>query len=131
MSHLSLITTKIKNFKILKKSLNDLNLNWITDTKENVLNNTEFDISNIDLIVFDKNNNFLFGFNWNINEYNLVTDLSLWNASCSIDKVVQKLNQQYAINVILEETLKHKFQTISYSTNNLFNKQIICERWDI
>ena len=129
MSHLTLVTTRIKNFKVLKKSLNDLNLSWSTDT--NRINPVEFDLSDLDLVVHDNNNNFLFGFSWNGTEYNLATDLSYWSLPCSSDKFMQKLNQQYATNIIIETTAKKGFKPMHQNIKDSGVVQLICERWDV
>lgn len=129
MSHFSRIKTSIKNFDILKKTLRDLNLNHysIVDT----LRDSNGNIHKVDLIVENFNDDkTLLGFSWDGSQYNIVADLQLWNQKNSFDRFMDKIMQKYALNSILDSTIKEGFKEINQNMNQDGSISLVMQRWN-
>lgn len=76
MSHFSCITTKFYNARVLKKSLSDLDITWVTSNKKAQDYKTKmYELE----IIIRQENKYDISFRWNGNEYELVTDLMFWS----------------------------------------------------
>ena len=60
--------------------------------------------------IIKQSNNYDIGFKWNGTEYQMVTDLMFWSQDYSVDKFLNKINQRYAYNAILNLSGKENFQ---------------------
>jgi len=134
MSHLTLVSTTVKSFSILKKSLENLGLKWaLPDSakKYRLGDRNYLNGSDLSLIVVDNSKNFLFGFQLNNNQYDLVADLDFWTLHYSSDQLIRRVNQEYANNVIAYEALKQGFKVISHQSVSTGNTEIVCENWEV
>ena len=121
MSHFSKIKTNISSLEMLKKTLKDLGFSYIAN---NSLNN--------DIIVFKKNDNSqpLFNFAWDGKEFILMADLYLWNLDVSVEYFLEKLSQQYAYNIVLNESLVNGFDYKIKTLTNNGSIKLIVEKWN-
>nr|YP_009293708.1 hypothetical protein Rhodyp_112 [Rhodymenia pseudopalmata]AOM64390.1 hypothetical protein Rhodyp_112 [Rhodymenia pseudopalmata] len=128
MSHFSRIKTSIKNFDILHKTLKDLRFscNCLID-KISDANGVVYDID-LAFKTHDSSENIL-GFSWNGNEYSLVVDLQLWNQEMSIDRFMDKILQQYALNTILNSSSSEGFKAINHQVNQDGSITLMMQRW--
>jgi hypothetical protein len=111
MSHFSKIKTKIYDLDILKKSLEDLGLEWTNDAQQ-VLG-YKGQTHKADIII-KQANNYDIGFVWTVGKYELVTDLMFWKQPCSIEKYVNQINQRYAFNSIVQYGEKENFNVTEF-----------------
>lgn len=133
MSHFSRIKTNISNFEILIKTLNDLGFKH----KLNQVNNSQIRInkvSNINNIFVYRNlsdNQSLFNFSWDGSQYILLADFQLWNLDINIDCFLQKLNQKYAYNIILNQGNSNGFQESDQKIMFDGSLKVIMQRWHL
>lgn len=122
MSHFTHIKTRFQNLLYLKKALTRLNIDY---------NQQEQAIPNVEIInlTIPQSNGYDIQFVWNEKEYNLVVDMSFWEQSYSIESFIDKIAQQYAGEVIINESQKIGFQPIQYQTNDDGSNTLILERW--
>nr|YP_009295875.1 hypothetical protein Schim_129 [Schimmelmannia schousboei]AOM64810.1 hypothetical protein Schim_129 [Schimmelmannia schousboei] len=127
MSHFSKIKTSISNLETLKKTLKDFKIDYkinkcfIQDGNKN--------LKRVDLIVHE-NNNDLFGFSWDGQEYSLVADLQFWNQKISVERFIEKLIQQYALNAIVEESINEGFKQIDKEVMKDGSIKLVIQRWN-
>nr|YP_009296285.1 hypothetical protein Sebd_133 [Sebdenia flabellata]AOM65220.1 hypothetical protein Sebd_133 [Sebdenia flabellata] len=127
MSHFSRIKTSIKDFEILQKTLKDLNYKYTCG--KNYLYDSNNNLQNVDLMIHNNQPNML-GFSWDGQEYNLVTDLQLWNEGMSIQRFMDKILQKYALNSILNVSVKEGFKEIKQKINKDGSIQLVIQRWN-
>nr|QCI07950.1 hypothetical protein [Plumaria plumosa] len=122
MSHFSKIKTNISNLEILQKTLEDLGFKYklFKDIKEhdylNIYNYEQEDVA-------------IFSFQWNDNEYSLITDLQLWNLSIEFNAFIEKLNQRYALNTILEQSINNGFEQAHQKMMSDGSLRLVVNRW--
>mmetsp|Transcript_6414 Transcript_6414/g.20825 ORF Transcript_6414/g.20825 Transcript_6414/m.20825 type:complete len:129 (+) Transcript_6414:81-467(+) len=110
MSHFTQIKTSIRDLSTLKSVLTELDLSW---EKINMpIKGYKNEISNAELII-QQSNSIDTGFIFNDQSYELVVDESFWHQSCSIELLLKKINQDYAIQV-----LDLQLKNIGFSTIN-------------
>ena len=114
MSHFTKIKTKLYNLTILKKGLSDLNIDWELGAETIRGYNQQEHAADI---VIRQNNNHDIGFKWNNNEYELVTDLSFWDQTYSVDKFLNQVHQRYAFNLITKVSKEQSLEFVE--TENL------------
>ena len=115
-SHFSVISSKITDKSILKKTLLDIN--------------KDFDIYDCPLMIYSYYNNKIevelsikqdnyydIGFVLEDNVYNMVTDLQFWNQSVSPKVFMENLIKQYTINTIFETCEEQGFYTEHITTD--------------
>ena len=107
MSHFTKIKTKLYNLEILKRSLNDLELE--TELASKQIRGYKQQLHDAELVIKQSNNHDI-GFAWNGSEYELVTDLMFWSQPYSIDKFLNQINQRYAYNSIVQMSEREGFQ---------------------
>ena len=107
MSHFTKIKTKLYNLNILKKSLSDLKLEWTAENQE--VRGYKGQKQQAEIVIH-QDNNYDLGFKWNGNEYELVADLMFWSQDYSVDKFLNRVNQRYAYNSIIDVSEKEGFQ---------------------
>ena len=107
MSHFTKIKTKLYNLEILKRSLNDLELETELTSKQ--IRGYKQQLHDAELVIKQSNNHDI-GFAWNGNQYELVTDLMFWSQPYSVEKFLNQVNQRYAYNSIVQMSEREGFQ---------------------
>ena len=120
MSHFSKIQTSLKDLDLLKRSLNDLSIQW-----EPELNRVRGyrDQTTFANLVIKQNNNYDIGFSWNGFEYQLVADIQFWQQPWSIELFLDRVSQRYAYNSILESTSNQGLDRKSTRLNSSHSQQ--------
>nr|QCI05805.1 hypothetical protein [Dasysiphonia japonica] len=121
MSHFSKIKTNISNLQILKKTLKDLGFDYIESSSE---------YNQMDVFKTHINSGILFSFKWDNNEYNLIADYDLWKLNMSIDYFVEKLKQNYAINLIINESSINGFTQKSFIQMRDGSIKLTVQKWN-
>ena len=115
MSHFTNLKTSFKNLFHLENALNKLNINYKKEKKLVESIDTQLFPSNnnynINLVLSSSNNSNI-TFTWNGEEYELIFDASFWNQPYSVEKFINKISQQYANSVIINESQKIGFQPV-------------------
>lgn len=132
MSHFSKIKTNISDIEVLKKTLKDLGFNY-SSTKYN-LSKIDINYSNQIQYLNVRNSKInrptLFEFIWDGFEYNFITDFNLWCLDISVDCFLEKLSQQYAYNIILNQSISNGFN----ETNHILMKdgsiKVVMQKWN-
>ena len=121
MSHFTHMKTRFQNLFYLEKALNRLNIVYKKqeETREN---------SNVNLVI-PQSNGYDIKFDWNGQKYELVVDMSFWEQPYPIESFIDKVAQQYAGEVIIEESQKTGFQPIKYQQNGDGSNTLVLERW--
>nr|YP_009313614.1 Hypothetical protein ycf35 [Helminthocladia australis]SCW21868.1 Hypothetical protein ycf35 [Helminthocladia australis] len=128
MSHLSKIKTKIIDTNILLKTLNDLE---IPHTQKNIANH-QMPCIKIDNNLLSKKSSYA-EFIWNEDTYELHADSAVWQDKRLIEFWNEKIHQQYAYNMILNEGFKQGFTEISseskHTHKNDGSVRLVLEKW--
>lgn len=125
MSHFTHIKTRFQNLFYLEKALNRLNINFEKQketSKDSKINNT--------ILIIPQLNGYNIEFKWNGQEYEIIADMSFWEQSSPIENFIDKIAQQYAGAVIIDESQKLGFQPIKYNENSDGSNTLILERWN-
>lgn len=126
MSHFTYIKTRFQNLFYLEKALNKLSI--VTNHKQKILNENS---SNLDInLVIPQSNGYDIEFIWNGKEYELAVDMSFWEQPYPIENFMDKISQQYAIELIIGETEKTGFQPTECQQNSDGSNTLILERWN-
>lgn len=123
MSHFTHMKTRFRNIYFLQKSLNRLNINH----EEKASSKVESSTMNL---VIPQSNGYAIEFAWNGQNYELVADISYWEQFYPIESFIDKVAQQYAVEVIIGESQKTGFQPIKYQQNADGSNTLILERWN-
>ena len=109
MSHFSRIKTKIKNKPELEEALLLLQYDVKEDQELKVTGShgIKHEVVTADLAI---GNDVGFRLNPMTNEYELVADLETWNQPISVERFLDKVNQQYARMTIHNQVKKMGFQ---------------------
>ena len=109
MSHFSRIKTKIKNKPELEEALVLLQYEVKEDQELKVTGShgIKHEVVTADLAI---GNDVGFRLNPMTNEYELVADLETWNQPISVERFLDKVNQQYARMTIHNQVKKMGFQ---------------------
>ena len=109
MSHFSRIKTKIKNKPELEEALVLLQYDVKEDQELKVTGShgIKHEVVTADLAIC---NDVGFRLNPMTNEYELVADLETWNQPISVERFLDKVNQQYARMTIHNQVKKMGFQ---------------------
>lgn len=124
MSHFTHIKTRFQNLFYLEKALTRLNI--IFKKQKKITDNSN--ISNI--LIIPQLNGYNIEFEWNGQEYEMITDMSFWEQSSPIETFIDKIAQQYAGAVIIDESQKLGFQPVKYSQNCDGSNTLVLERWN-
>tara|TARA_B100000287_G_scaffold336776_1_gene322493 strand:+ start:278 stop:655 length:378 start_codon:yes stop_codon:yes gene_type:complete len=124
MSHFSTIKTKIKDKEILIEALNLLQYNVQNDQELiNPINHRHEKVK-VDVSITDD-----IGFKWNGESYDLVADEQTWDLDVPVQRFIDKLTQQYAIQNIKKVTAKDGF-TIENEIKNVNGEvELVVTRW--
>ena len=109
MSHFSTIRTKIRNKPELQEALELLQYDVVEDKELKVTGShgIEHETVTAELAI---TNDIGFRLNPMSNEYELVADLETWNQPISVERFIDKVNQQYARMTIHNQVKKMGFQ---------------------
>nr|YP_009394684.1 hypothetical protein [Polysiphonia elongata]ARW63246.1 hypothetical protein [Polysiphonia elongata] len=101
MSHFSKIKTSITNLELLKKTIQDLGFFY------KVSINTTTSDTNETLFVYDLDPCHIelpsCSFQWSHDQYVLIVDLGLWNLDIDFNYFTERLLQQYAYNIVVQQ----------------------------
>lgn len=127
MSHFKRIKTRINSLPILQKTLKDLGYNYTCESQNitDLNGNTQL----VDIVAEDNKEN-LIGFSWDGKEYNIITDLQMWNKSVPFDCFFDNMLQQYALNSISQTSSKEGFEQLSQQTMNNGSIRLVVQRWN-
>ncbi len=126
MSHFSNIKTKIRNLTALKTSLTNLGMNWKEGPRE--IRGYQGQTLTAE-IVLEQANNYDIGFSWNGQEYELVADLQYWQQPLSVEGFLKQVTQGYALETILQESVKQGFQVTEQAKNQDGSIRLVVQRW--
>jgi len=110
-SHFSSIETQLFNKSTLLKALNDLGIK----TKSSQYEGEQIEArgykgeSIMADIVIPQQNNYDVAFRNNGESYELVTDLQFWQQSMPVDAFMERVNQRYAINHLVDSSSEEGF----------------------
>lgn len=126
MSHLTQVQTNIVNEEALKKALTALNLKWESGPTriKNLYGQEEI----VDILIKQKNN-VDFGFIKQNLEYKLIADLQYWEQPYSVETFLQQLKQQYAYQIILDETINKGFEKLEEEYDQDGSIRLVVQRW--
>jgi len=127
MSHFSKIQTSLKDLDLLKRSLNDLSIQWEPDLNRVRGYRDQTTFANL---VIKQNNNYDIGFSWNGFEYQLVADIQFWQQPWSIELFLDRVSQRYAYNSILESTSNQGFQTVNETVQEDGSIKLTLQKWN-
>nr|QCI05172.1 hypothetical protein [Centroceras clavulatum] len=130
MSHFSKVQTSINNILLLKESL--LNLGFRCDDQNKCIYDSSGQSHDVVLIATCnsfKSRESIVGFFWDQDHYDIIVDLDYWNKGSSFNFFVEQLHQNYALNMILQQTEMEGFQKIAQ--NNLVDGSVklTVQRW--
>lgn len=126
MSHFTTMKTRFQNLFYLEKALNRLNIKHNKQEEIKLQSNSSYNESNLTI---PQVNGYNIEFCWNGKEYELVVDMSYWIQDCPIETFIDKISQQYASEVIMNESKKLGFQAVKYQQNRDGSNTVILERW--
>ena len=81
-------------------------------------------------IVIKQDNNYDIGFSWNGFEYQLVADIQFWQQPWSIELFLDRVNQRYAYNSILESTSNQGFHTVNETVQEDGSIKLTLQKWN-
>ena len=115
-SHFSVISSKITDLTILKKTLLDINKDFDIYDGPIVISAYNNKNMNVDLVI-KQDNYYDIGFVLENNVYNMVTDLQFWNQPVPSDVFMENLIKQYTINSIRQSCIELGFYTGRITSN--------------
>ena len=129
MSHFSAIKTKIRNKPELQEALELLQYTVVEDQELKVTgaHGIKHETVVADLAIAKD-----IGFRLNpmTNEYELVADLETWNQPISVERFIDKVNQQYARMTIHNSVKKMGFQIEEEWEMEDNSIELVVTRWD-
>nr|QCI04083.1 hypothetical protein [Antithamnionella ternifolia] len=130
MSHFSKIDTSIQNISLLKKTLVDLGFDCLNTSKYLTdSNGLTHSVSLVAKPLSRSENESLIGFHWNGQEYSLITDLDFWQSRNHFDFFLEKLKQNYSMNIILDQTTNEGFQKVNHEILVDGSIKLTVQRW--
>ena len=127
MSHFSTIKTKIKDRKALLQALMLMGHPVFVDEKLENPTDHQHEEVHVEIAVGKD-----IGFRWNDNtkSYELVTDLQTWNQPVPVERFIDKLSQQYAIEVISAVARDEGYEIESQDLNNTDQSvEMVVTKW--
>lgn len=115
-SHFSVISSKITDKSILKKTLLDINKNYDIYDGPLIINSYNNNKIEVDLVI-KQDNYYDIGFVLEDNVYNMVTDLQFWNQSVPPNVFMERLIKQYTVNSIIYTCQEEGFYTEHITTD--------------
>ena len=126
MSHFSTIKTKIKDKSALLRALQVLGHN--TDVDQKLKNPADHNHDEVTVQVA-VGKDIGFRLNPSTETYELVTDLQTWDQPVPVERFLDKLSQQYAVETITETAKKDDFHVTQQTTNKDGSIELVVERW--
>nr|QVQ56676.1 hypothetical protein [Erythrocystis saccata] len=127
MSHFSKIKTSITNLKLLKKSIKDLGFSYKMSTNSSFLDYTQ------PLFLYDLDSNDFqlpsCSFEWSMDQYILVVDLSLWSLDIDFNYFTERLLQQYAYNVVIKQGYIQGFNCVTENLTDDGSINLVLQRF--
>ena len=133
MSHFTNLKTSFKNLFHLESALNKLKIDYRREKKLIEAIDMKLFPSKLNYstnLVISTSNSSDITFSWNGEEYELVFDASFWSQPYSVEKFINKISQQYAHSVIINESQKIGFQPIKVKQNLDGSNTITLQRWN-
>ena len=127
MSHFTTIQTRFYNLQYLEKALSKLNINYQQDEKTLYLNDSKTNAINL---VIPQSNDHNIEFCWDGEQYKLITDMSYWIQSYSVEGFLQRITNQYAGEVVVGECRKAGFEPVKFKQNIDGSNTVTLQRWN-
>ena len=124
MSHFTNMKTSFQNLSYLEKALNKLKINHQLQFTSSSLHGQKINI------VVPQFNGYDIVFRWNTQEYELIVDMNFWEQPYPIESFIDKIAQQYASEVVVNESQKLGFQPVKYQKNLDGSNTVVLERWN-
>ena len=127
MSHFSTIKTKIKDRKALLQALMLMGHPVLVDETLKNPSNHEHEEVNVQIAIGKD-----IGFRWNkvTESYELVTDLQTWDQPVPVERFLDQVAQQYAIEAISAAARDEGFEVESQELNNKDQSvEMVVTRW--
>ena len=126
MSHFSTIKTKIKDKSALLRALQVLGHN--TDVDQKLKNPADHNHDEV-VVQVAVGKDIGFRLNPSTKTYELVTDLQTWDQPVPVERFLNKLSQQYAVETITEAAKKDDFHVTQQTTKKDGSIELFVERW--
>ena len=126
MSHFSTIKTKIKDKSALLRALQVLGHN--TDVDQKLKNPIDHNHDEV-VVQVAVGKDIGFRLNPSTKTYELVTDLQTWDQPVPVERFLNKLSQQYAVETITEAAKKDDFHVTEQTTKTDGSIELVVERW--
>ena len=126
MSHFSTIKTKIKDKSALLRALQVLGHN--TDVDQKLKNPIDHNHDEV-VVQVAVGTDIGFRLNPSTKTYELVTDLQTWDQPVPVERFLDKLSQQYAVETITESAKKDDFHVTQQTTKTDGSIELVVERW--
>jgi len=126
MSHFSTIKTKLKDKDVLLKAL--LTIGLPVDVNKELENPVGHEHAKV-LCDITLGTDIGFRFNKQTETYELVTDIQTWNHSIPPKRMVEKVTQEYAAELVTREVKKKGFEVERKKQDIKNNVEIIATRW--
>jgi len=130
MSHFTCIKTKIKERPYLIEALQVLG-HEVEENKVLVINNPSHAEEHPAFLADVAIRNDI-GFRWNKNRetYELVAELDTWDLDVPVQRFIDKLTQQYAVQTIVASTQEEGFVVEEKKVSNNGSIEIFVNRWN-
>jgi len=130
MSHFSTVKTQLKDKSLLVSSLRDLNVNVKEYDTPQTVRGWRGETSQAEIVIEQENGQDI-GFNFNGESYEMVADLEFWGQKVPMEVFLEKLNQRYSFNVIMESAAASGFTTETLVESKVDNTiKISMSRYD-
>jgi Protein of unknown function (DUF1257) len=120
-SHFTCINTKLYNKESLLKALTDLGVKNIQKSNDNTSQKIQARGHQGETILADivipQPNDYDVAFRYNGETYELVADLQFWQQSMPVDAFMEKVQQKYAINTLVDTSARDGFQVEKVTTS--------------
>jgi len=129
MSHFTTIQTRFYNLYYLEKALNKLDIDYKQKEARFEYDKSTKNKNSTNLIIPQSNEHNI-EFCWDGEQYKLVTDMSYWTQSYSVEGFLQKITNQYASEVVIGECKKAGFQPVKFIQNKDGSNTVTLQRWN-
>ena len=129
MSHFSTIKTQLRETEPLIEALNQLG--YKINQEKKYVNGFKGQTTQVDISMdLPCDTQVGFKFNKNVNAYELVTDVDLWNSNLPIERFISKITQMYAYNTILSKTKEDGYQVVEQNNKNDGSIELVLTKWE-
>ena len=126
MSHFSTIKTKLKEKDVLLKAL--LTIGLPVDTNQELENPVGHEHAKV-MCDITLGTDIGFRLNTQTQTYELVTDIQTWNHSIPPRRMIEKVTQEYAAELVTREVKRKGFEVERKNKDVENNVEIIATRW--